>query len=673
MVTAVALVATMAVGSPSAAAAPRPGATGSTAAASSAVADDGDPRPRTIITQDGEIDDMDSLVRFLYYSNEVDLEGIVYSSSRYHYRGDPEAGVAPFRWTGTEWLDEYIDEYEQIYPNLVKHAEGFPTPDHLRSIYKIGNVDNVSEMTKDTEGSEFLEQIILDDGDPVHVQTWGGLNTLARALKAIQDDYSATPEWPALQKKISEKLTIYNILNQDATLADYIRPNWPDLKIIDNQSQFWSFAYQWARRVPAQYQYTLQADYMVENFLTGHGELLEGYHSWGDGQAIPGENPGEDRWSPDATVNPQAQFPRSGRQQYDFISEGDSPSYMYLFDFNGLRQRENVSYGGWGGRFDATTWLDTTDINPATGSADRSYPQTRWVEEIQDDWAARADWGVTDYSGANHIPQAAVAEGLDLTVYPGKSVTLHGSATDPDGDDVALDWWQYKEAGTFTGDVTPTPGEAGAVTVAVPADAEPGTTIHLILDAQDDGAHTLVHHQRVIITVGSPSDGEGIPVVAELPELGGPEGALTLSVADFGAGLVLTGPTNVGDRLRFDGALPAVTVTDTRNATQAGSSGWSVVGRATAFTSTDAEFSSAHLGWTPWATALRDGVTLGVPVNGTLRGGPGLATPATLVSAPPASRLGIATTQADLRLEVPVDTPEGVYRSQVTVSLFPVD
>ncbi|MGW2093576.1 nucleoside hydrolase-like domain-containing protein [Promicromonospora sukumoe] len=459
-------------------------------------------KPRTVITQDGEIDDMDSLVRFLYYANEVDLEGIVYSSSRYHYRGDPEAGVPPYRWTGTEWLDEYIDQYEQVYPNLVKHAKGYPTPDYLRSIYKIGNVDDVGEMTKDTEGSEFLERIILDRGAPVHVQTWGGLNTLARALKAIEEDYSGTPGWPALQARISSKLTIYNILNQDNTLADYIRPHWPDLRIIDNQSQFWSFAYLWPRQVPEQYRYTLQGPYMRENFLTGHGELLAGYHTWGDGQALEGENPNEDRWSPDASQNPLAQFPRSGRTQYDFISEGDSPSYFYLLDFNGLRQRENVSYGGWGGRFDAGTWLDTTDVNPATGLADRSYPQTRWVEEIQRDFAARADWGVANrYSKANHVPRAKVAQGLDRTARAGATVTLRGSATDPDGDKVSLTWWQYQDAGTYPGAVELRAGRKGVVTVQVPDDAVRGQTIHVILDAQDDGEHRLVHHQRVIITV----------------------------------------------------------------------------------------------------------------------------------------------------------------------------
>ena len=48
-----------------------------------------------------------------------------------------------------------------------------------------------------TEGSRFLEELILDD-DPrtLDIQTWGGTNTTARALKSIQERYEGTAEWP---------------------------------------------------------------------------------------------------------------------------------------------------------------------------------------------------------------------------------------------------------------------------------------------------------------------------------------------------------------------------------------------------------------------------------------------------------------------------------------------
>mgnify|MGYP000455688952 CR=1 FL=1 len=47
---------------------------------------------RTVITTDGEVDDMNSVIRFMYYSNEMDLSGIVLTSSVYHYAGDEKNG-----------------------------------------------------------------------------------------------------------------------------------------------------------------------------------------------------------------------------------------------------------------------------------------------------------------------------------------------------------------------------------------------------------------------------------------------------------------------------------------------------------------------------------------------------------------------------------------------------
>jgi hypothetical protein len=176
-------------------------------------------KPRIIVTQDGEVDDMDSFIRLLYYANEFDIDGIVYSSSRFHWAGDG-ATIPPFRWTGTEWVNHYIDLYAELYPNLRRHADGYPTPDKLRSVYKIGNIENVSEMEKVTEGSEWIRKVILDDQPgPLYVQAWGGLNTTARALKSIQEQYQGSRWWPAIQRKISQKVVVYNISTRT--------PRWP--------------------------------------------------------------------------------------------------------------------------------------------------------------------------------------------------------------------------------------------------------------------------------------------------------------------------------------------------------------------------------------------------------------------------------------------------------------
>ena len=45
-------------------------------------------KTRTIVTTDGEVDDQDSFIRLLMYANEFHIEGLIYSSSQWHYKGD---------------------------------------------------------------------------------------------------------------------------------------------------------------------------------------------------------------------------------------------------------------------------------------------------------------------------------------------------------------------------------------------------------------------------------------------------------------------------------------------------------------------------------------------------------------------------------------------------------
>lgn len=88
----------------------------------------------------------------------------------------------------------------------------------------------------------------------------------------------------------------------------------------------------------------LQGEWLYENIKSGHGDLLSKYALLGDGNYIEGELEEEQR-SIDAYLQRNPQYKR-----YDFISEGDSPSFLYLIN-NGLRSLENPAYGSWGGRF----------------------------------------------------------------------------------------------------------------------------------------------------------------------------------------------------------------------------------------------------------------------------------------------------------------------------------
>jgi len=164
---------------------------------------------------------------------------------------------------------------------------------------------------------------------------------------------------------------------------------------------------------------------------------------------------------------------------------------------------------------------------------------------------------------------------------------------------------------------------------------------------------------------------DGISVTATIPEAG--PGVLALTVADQGSGVELGAPVNAGDRLRFTGALPEITVTDSRTAEQAATGGWAVSGQADTFVSSVRSVTADNFGWTPSVATPRAGVTAGAAVATALGGGTGLGTAKQLASADTVGRWGTAKLGASLVLEVPVDTQPGTYTGMMTLSLFPVD
>ena len=120
-------------------------------------------KPRTIVTTDGELDDVDSFIRMLLYANEYNVEGLIISSSQWHYKGDGKGTKfisememtknlygerTELRWPGEQWIYDLVDAYTKVYPNLKKHAEGYPTGEHLRSLIRIGNIDFEGDMEK---------------------------------------------------------------------------------------------------------------------------------------------------------------------------------------------------------------------------------------------------------------------------------------------------------------------------------------------------------------------------------------------------------------------------------------------------------------------------------------------------------------------------------------------
>jgi hypothetical protein len=452
---------------------------------------------RTIVTADAHAfgtDDTASFYRLLMYSNEFadGLDGLIYSSSFLRF-------TAPNRAWDTNLFQRIIqDEYALVYENLRLHDPRYPSPQELLDLVKVGNITTASGMSEDTEGSLLIKEALLDDDDrPIYFQMWGGTNTVGAALRSIEEEFSASPDWDRIKVEVSEKANLYIILDQDTVFKNYIESNWPDLDVVMNRDQFFSVAYPGARavRLPAELEAYFGPEVMAQ---IKQGALLENLPVATNGLCF---------------------------------CEGDSPSFFQLIP-TGLRSLEDPSWGGWGGRFeptDAHRWSDSPaymalpewrrpmgisnpapdpslvrDDSPYEDRYDVWYPQTRWIPAIQNDYAARAQWQFASYEDANHAPEVATPGGrLDISAKPGQHVQLVGLASDPDGDELSASWWQYREAGTYPGTVDISKADAiRGASFRVPADAQPGETIHVILEVTDNGEIPLTRYQRVVVTVG---------------------------------------------------------------------------------------------------------------------------------------------------------------------------
>ena len=330
-------------------------------------------RLRTIVTTDGECDDMNSFVRLLFYANEMDLRGIVLTSSCYHHIGK--------RWAGETWPHEYIDAYAEIWPSLLAHDPAYPSPEHLHSIVAVGNIRDVSDTSEATPGSELIRREILSDNhEPLYLQCWGGANTVARALMDI--DCTETE-----RSRLSRKLVLYLIGTQDDCYEGYIRKNWPEITTIHNLHGFEALSFKWKRLLAPDQQRTLCASWQKKHILY-ENVLMEKYHSHHDGHEYPGE---EDALQFGRRRMPwkmflyklmtRGDFFRRG----DFLSEGDSPAFLFLIG-DGKRGLASLDSGNWGGKYTRQTEFYYSD------SDDAIQWMGEQITEINEDFARRIVW-----------------------------------------------------------------------------------------------------------------------------------------------------------------------------------------------------------------------------------------------------------------------------------------
>ena len=449
-------------------------------------------RPRVFVLTDieNEPDDAQSMVRFLAYANQFDVEGLVATTS-IHQRDK----------TAAARIRQIVQAYGKVRGNLELHERGFPTADHLLSVIKEGlpayGMAAVGEG-RDSSGSEALIAAVdRDDPRPLWVPVWGGPNVLAQALWKVR----ATRPAEALDHFVA-KLRVYTISDQDDS-GPWIRREFPKLFYVTSPGFSAGGAYHHATWSG------ISGDYFHGRFAGADFTLVT--NEWLD-RNVRRKGP------------LGAEYPR-----WEYLMEGDTPSFLNLIG-NGLSDPEHPDWGGWGGRYELYTppvqkwhlqaearpiWTDADDeVLGADGRwhTDNHATIWRWREAYQNDFAARMDWTIQPYDKANHPPVPKLGHPRELSAKPGERVALSAEGTtDPDGDPVSYQWFYYPEPGTLGAssarDGQPVPIQGfdqpkAWFTVPTQRVMPPGTgTMHIILAVTDHGTPRLTRYRRVIVTV----------------------------------------------------------------------------------------------------------------------------------------------------------------------------
>ena len=445
---------------------------------------------RLIVLSDieAEVDDTESFVRLVLYSNEIDIEGLIATTSCWK-----KTSVAP------EAIEKVIGAYAKVRSNLIKHDDNYPKAEKLLSLVKQGvpkyGMLGVGDG-EDSEGSDWIIKVLEEDDErPLWISVWGGVNTLAQSLYKLEKTKSK-----AEFKSLVSKLRVYTISDQDDS-GIWIRNNFPELFYIvtpgDNYgSATWSAINTFVNGIDNK---KISNSWIAENIQQGHGPLGVEYPdvAWG--------------------------------------MEGDTPSFLSLIP-NGLNNPEHPEWGGWGGRYELympefnnskkgnsgvpyepetrKIWTNADDtytpIIPNEYGRAVKFDTTvftgfkeslwRWRNDFQNDFASRMDWCVTDFSEANH-PPVPVINTEEINVNSGQGFSLDASNSfDPDGDNLSFLWICYPEAGTLKKKIITTAENSHSLWVTVP-DVEKKETTHIILRVTDKGDPQLSRYKRVIVNI----------------------------------------------------------------------------------------------------------------------------------------------------------------------------
>jgi hypothetical protein len=443
-----------------------------------------DAKPRLIVVSDigNEPDDSESFVRLLTYTNQIDVKGLVASTSTWQ-----REAIHP------ELFYERIDGYAKVLKNLRAHDKAYPDAEALRALVKKGQphygVAYVGEGF-DTEGSrQIIQEADKPDPRPLWVVNWGGSVDLAQALYRVRA--TRTPEQV---KAFVAKLRVYSISDQDDA-GPWARVNFPELVWIASINAF------------SQYGSATWTGISSDTYGDPHGEHPTGP----DTRLVTNE------WI-DANIRQGALGTLYPNWKYQM--EGDTPSFLNLIA-RGLADPEHPEWGGWGGRYGKVApqyGLYSNANDTATGVDGKAYNSNqasiwRWRAGYQNDFAARIAWSLSPkYKDANHAPVAVLNGDTSFTPVRiaarfGETIALSAEGSrDPDKNALTYKWWIYNEAGSpgVTPQLTVRDPQHATLTVP-PAAPYPGygpeREVHVILEVHDDGKPALTAYRRAVVTV----------------------------------------------------------------------------------------------------------------------------------------------------------------------------